>query len=226
MRSAKSDWRPSTRPPAWTGTTITLQPRGLRGKNLFPKFASRTPRGQWVKKKILLKSNCPARNFIGSQAMGYVKPGLVSQVSCVLIKGLRLFLKEFVVTMHEGTCEQVQSIGHNVEGLDVLIAQAQVHCDNKTQQIGPNQDYNMTFSISSREYQYSPLKMRIWCLKQEQFHMLVPLLSPMLPLTTGIVTSQCLSSRETMLVTCCLTTTKHLHNESVDLTSNHCWNFP
>ena len=57
------------------------------------------------------------------------------------IKGLRLVLEGFVVTMHEGACET---------GFDVLFVQARVHCDNKTQQIGLNHDYNMTFSISPR----------------------------------------------------------------------------
>ena len=33
----------------------------------------------------------------------------------------------------------------------VLFPQAQVHCDNKPQQIGPNHDYNMTLSISPHE---------------------------------------------------------------------------
>ena len=44
------------------------------------------------------------------------------------------------------------------EGFDVLFARARVHCDNKPRQIGLNHDYNMTFSISTHECQYSPRK--------------------------------------------------------------------
>ena len=55
------------------------------------------------------------------------------------LKGLRPVLEGFVVPMHEGACET---------GFDVLFAQARVHWDNKSRQIGLNPDYNMTFSVS------------------------------------------------------------------------------
>ena len=57
--------------------------------------------------------------------------------------------------------------------------------DNKPQQIGLNHDYNMTFSISQRECYYSPFKIRIWCLKQELFRVLLPLLHHVVPLSDG-----------------------------------------
>ena len=59
-------------------------------------------------------------------------------------QGIRPFLEGFVVTLHEGACETGSR-------LNVLFAQARVHCDNKPRQIGLNSDYNMTILISTRE---------------------------------------------------------------------------
>ena len=64
--------------------------------------------------------------------------------------------------MHEGACETRRQIPRPLaKGFGVLFAQARVHCDNRPRQIGLNHNYNMTFSISPRECQYSPLKIRI-----------------------------------------------------------------
>ena len=56
------------------------------------------------------------------------------------------------------------------------------YCDNKPRQVGLNYKYSMTFSISSREYQYSPLTIRICCSKREPFCGLLPLLRRVVPL--------------------------------------------
>ena len=54
--------------------------------------------------------------------------------------------------MHEGLCEQyVKSLGLMAPGFDFFFARTLVHCDNKPQQIGLNHNYNMTFSILTRE---------------------------------------------------------------------------
>ena len=45
-----------------------------------------------------------------------------------ITKGLTPVLDTFVVTIHEGIYEQEAS--SEAEGMDVLFAQAQVHCDN------------------------------------------------------------------------------------------------
>ena len=74
-----------------------------------------------------------------------------------------------------------------LEARAVLFAQARVHCDNKPRQIGLNHDYNMTFSISPRECQYSPLKRRLSCSKWEPFRVLLPLLRHVVPLNDLIV---------------------------------------
>ena len=61
-------------------------------------------------------------------------------------KGLRSVLEWFVVTMHSGLYEQyVQSLSLTASGLDLLFAQAQVHCSNKHRQFGLNHDYDMIF---------------------------------------------------------------------------------
>ena len=81
--------------------------------------------------------------------------------------------------MHEGTCEQeVKSQGLYAKGFDALHLQARLHFDNKTRQISLDHDYNMNFLIAplESECQYSPLKIQIWCSKQETFRMLLPLL--------------------------------------------------
>ena len=64
---------------------------------------------------------------------------------CNIFKGVRPVLEGLVVTMHEDACETGSQIPR---ALDVLFAQARVHCDNKPRQIVLNHDYNMTFSIS------------------------------------------------------------------------------
>ena len=46
-------------------------------------------------------------------------------------------------------CLRIES--HIAEGLDVLFVQAWVRCDNKTQQIVLNHEFNKNFSISPRE---------------------------------------------------------------------------
>ena len=59
---------------------------------------------------------------------------------------LRPVMEEFIVTMHEGACKQEdQSRSRYADGLEVLFAQARVHCDKKPQKIGLHHDYNMTF---------------------------------------------------------------------------------
>ena len=50
--------------------------------------------------------------------------------------------------MQEGAGET----GLTPSGFDVLFAQAGVHSDNKPRKIGLNHDYNITFSISPREF--------------------------------------------------------------------------
>ena len=71
------------------------------------------------------------RNFI-LHFTGYVIEGIETGSGRVFDK------------MHEGACEhEVKSIGCYTEGFDIPFAQAQVHCANKTLQIGLNNDYNM-----------------------------------------------------------------------------------
>ena len=86
---------------------------------------------------------------------------LILKINCEFIpsprkmwlKGLRPVLEGFVVSMHQDACETGGQIPRALsEGFDVLFAQARVHWDNKPRQIGLNHDYNMTFSISPREY--------------------------------------------------------------------------
>ena len=101
----------------------------------------------------------------------------------LLLKGLRLVLDGFVVTMHEGACETGSQIPRALAR--VLFPQAQVHWDNKPRQIGLNPDYNMTFSISPRVCLYSSLKIRISYSKREPFRVLFPLLRHVVPLNDG-----------------------------------------
>ena len=68
---------------------------------------------------------------------------------------------------------------------DEVFEWTRVHWDNKPWQIGLNHDYNKAFSISTREWQYSPLEIRIWCSKREPFHVLLPLLRHVVPLNNG-----------------------------------------
>ena len=106
----------------------------------------------------------------------------------------------------------------------------------------------MTFAISSHECSYSPLKLRIWCSNPEPFCMLLPLLRHAVPLTAGVVASQCPSSKDaalmmrffTPLLSACInpskrsSTIKCICNESANIIAscnvafdtNDCWNTP
>ena len=131
---------------------------------------------------------------------------------------------------------------------EVLFAQARVHCDNKTRQIGFNHDYNMTISISPRESWYSPLKRRLSCSKREPFRVLLPLLRHVVPLNDGncrltmpVGKGRC--ARDALphafhigvlkFVFTISTTIKHIYKGSaniiegcyVDCDTNDCWNF-
>ena len=69
-----------------------------------------------------------------------------------LIKGLRPVLEGFVVTMHEGACKTGSQIPRALaRGIWRTVRTSPSALCNKTRQIGLNHDYNMTFSISSRE---------------------------------------------------------------------------
>ena len=48
-------------------------------------------------------------------------------------------------------CMRARANRKSNNGFDAVFAQAQLHCDNKPQQIGLNHDYNMPFSISLRD---------------------------------------------------------------------------
>ena len=99
-------------------------------------------------------------------------------------KGLRPVLLGFVVTIHEVVCKRKS----NPEAIGLGDV---THCSHKPECIvttnpsrtGLNHDYNMTFSIPP--CQYSPLKIQIWCLKWEPFHMLLQLLCHVVPLNSG-----------------------------------------
>ena len=70
-------------------------------------------------------------------------------------------------------------------GSQIPRALARVHCDNKPRQIGLNPDYNRTFFISTREWQYSQLKRLIWYSKRGPFHVLFSLLRHVVPINDG-----------------------------------------
>ena len=112
-----------------------------------------------------------------------------------------------------------------------MFAQAPGHCDNKPRQIGFNHDNNMAFSIS-HECQYSLLKIRIWCSKQELYHVLLPLLRHVVPLndrncclTIPVVNGRC--ARDALRHTFGIgmfksvkkhsSTIKHIYNESANI---------
>ena len=112
-----------------------------------------------------------------------------------------------------------------------------------------NHDFNMIFSISSRECYYSPLKIRIWCSTLEPFRVLPPLLRHVVPLNDGncclrmpVVKRRC--ARDALPHTSNIdrfksfknnsTTFKHIYNESakiiegcnVAFDTSDCCNFP
>ena len=109
---------------------------------------------------------------------------------CSVVYGLSVFLQGFVVSMHKGICEQEFLLA---PGLDVLLAHAWVHHDNKTQQISFNHNYSMTFFILPHAF-----KRQITWSKQEPLVVWLPCLCQMMTLTMTIVTSQRLSSRDIM----------------------------
>ena len=87
-----------------------------------------------------------------------------------LFKGLRPVLEGIVVTIHEGVCETGSQIPRpNGLGIGRTVLTSRVHCDNKPRQIGLNHVYNMTFSISPREFMNIVIEARA-------IRMLLPLL--------------------------------------------------
>ena len=89
----------------------------------------------------------------------------------IMLKRLRPVKKVFCHNAHG----RVRNRESNPEAAR-LFAQVRGHCDNEPRQIGLNHNYNMIFSISPCECQYSPLKIRIWCSKREPFRVFLPLL--------------------------------------------------
>ena len=88
--------------------------------------------------------------------------------------------------MYEGACETDSQIPR-------LIGQGiwrTAYCSHKPECIvttNPNRSVLITiiawhFQFSPPECWYCPFEIRIWCLKQEPFHMLLPLLRHMVPL--------------------------------------------
>ena len=118
-----------------------------------------------------------------------------------MIKGLRPVLESFVVPMHEGACETGSQI---LRALDVLFTQARMHWDNRPWQIGLNHDYNMTFSISPLECQWSPCKGHICAWSESYFMRSSHCYVTWCPLTMKKVPSQYPSSRDIVLVRRCL----------------------
>ena len=95
--------------------------------------------------------------------------------------------------------QEDQSLGLMASGLDVLFAQARVHFDNKTQQIGLNHMYSMTLFISPH-VSILHVKGRYDAQSESHFRS-----SSHCYVTTGIVPSQYPSSRDAVLEMCYLT---------------------
>ena len=87
------------------------------------------------------------------------------------------------------------------EGFDVLFAQARVHCDNKSRQVGLNHDYNVTFSISPVNVSILRSKYEFRARSESRFACYYHCYVTWCPLTTGIVASQYPSSRDAAIVT-------------------------
>ena len=114
------------------------------------------------------------------------------------IKGLRPVLEGFVVTMHEGACEPGSQIPRDL-----------TYCSHKPECIVTTKpDRSVLITIITWHFQFRPVNASILHLKDDyrarsesRFACYSHYYVTWCPLTTGIVTSQCPSARDAVLVT-------------------------
>ena len=121
----------------------------------------------------------------------------------VIIKGLRPVLEGFVVTMHEGACETRKLNPEGVSPRDLTYCSHKPECIVTT-----NPDRSVLITIITWHFQFHPVNVGILHLKYDHrarsescFACYSHCYVTWYPLTTGIVTSQCPSARDAVLVT-------------------------
>ena len=114
-----------------------------------------------------------------------------------------LRLVQGIVTMHCTRTYANSSLIPRAKAarLDVLCAQARLHCDNKTQEIGRILDYNMTCLISPGDVNIPQLRDEYGVRSENQFACWSHCYVTWCPFTTGIIVSHCPSSRDAMVAT-------------------------